>query len=360
VTSHGARPPASPAARLGLHGALQSWVIHKRGGRPLLERLELTEGNFAQMAHVVAFSRAERALYDRPAGRTDHATWRRSARRGVGWRDSSKVSPRRVGTPWCRADVVASRSRLPSRCRSADTSFLIGPFRTYRFGTGCAPISPMERRIQNSPGPSGLRVLVIEDDDDARDALVRLLQTFGVYARAARDGQEALQLVPEVQPAVILCDLQMPRLDGVEFVKRLRRLPPSMRPSPWRSPDSAGRWTLRRPARPASTAISKSRCRHRCSPGSCIVPAGGCTDAGPALDRRGAAGRDSIRDNGRRAPPAHRAVAHCGNSGNGSACGRARWRVWRTAGIFQRPFTAATARAEPREPVACAGPGSAW
>jgi CheY-like chemotaxis protein len=33
-------------------------------------------------------------------------------------------------------------------------------------------------------------------------------------------------LVPEVQPALILCDLQMPRLDGFGFVKRLRHMPP--------------------------------------------------------------------------------------------------------------------------------------
>ena len=75
-------------------------------------------------------------------------------------------------------------------------------------------------------GPPDVRVLVVDDDDDTREVMVRLLQTFGVDAHAARDGEEALQLVPEVQPALILCDLQMPRLNGVEFVKRLRRLPP--------------------------------------------------------------------------------------------------------------------------------------
>jgi CheY-like chemotaxis protein len=74
--------------------------------------------------------------------------------------------------------------------------------------------------------PLDVRVLVVDDDEDTREAMVRLLQTFGVWARAAGDGEEALHLVPEVQPTLILCDLRMPRLDGVEFVKRLRRLPP--------------------------------------------------------------------------------------------------------------------------------------
>jgi CheY-like chemotaxis protein len=75
-------------------------------------------------------------------------------------------------------------------------------------------------------GPPDVRVLVVDDDESARGGIVRLIQTFGVRAHAAQDGEEALHLVPEVQPALILCDLQMPRLDGFGFVKRLRRTPP--------------------------------------------------------------------------------------------------------------------------------------
>jgi CheY-like chemotaxis protein len=71
-----------------------------------------------------------------------------------------------------------------------------------------------------------VRVLVVDDDKSAREGVVRLIQTFGVRARVAGDGEEALHLLPEVQPALILCDLQMPRLDGLGFVKRLRRTPP--------------------------------------------------------------------------------------------------------------------------------------
>ena len=84
----------------------------------------------------------------------------------------------------------------------------------------------MEPQASSPHWPPDVRVLVVDDDESARDGIVRLIQTFGVRARAAGDGEEALQLVPEVRPALILCDLQMPRLDGFEFVKRLRHTPP--------------------------------------------------------------------------------------------------------------------------------------
>jgi CheY-like chemotaxis protein len=71
--------------------------------------------------------------------------------------------------------------------------------------------------------PSEVRVLVVEDDDDSREAMVTLLRRmFGVQAQGARDGLEALQLLPVVRPNLILCDLQMPRLDGFAFIRRLR------------------------------------------------------------------------------------------------------------------------------------------
>ena len=80
--------------------------------------------------------------------------------------------------------------------------FPTGPATTYRFGTGHAPIPPMGHQTPSPQDLLDVRVLVVDDDEDTREAMVRLLQTFGVWARAAGDGEEALHLVPEVQPTL--------------------------------------------------------------------------------------------------------------------------------------------------------------
>jgi len=75
------------------------------------------------------------------------------------------------------------------------------------------------------PGPRDLEVLIVEDDADARAALIALVATFGVRTRGAGDGEQAFRLVLERRPDLVLCDLEMPGLDGFGFVRRLRRDP---------------------------------------------------------------------------------------------------------------------------------------
>jgi CheY-like chemotaxis protein len=87
-------------------------------------------------------------------------------------------------------------------------------------------MAPMPPSPEGLPAVPAVSVLVVDDDEDTRNSTVALLNAFGVRARAARDGEEALQLLTEVKPDLILCDLQMPRLDGFGFVKRLRRTRP--------------------------------------------------------------------------------------------------------------------------------------
>ena len=66
------------------------------------------------------------------------------------------------------------------------------------------------------------RVLVVEDDEDIADVLRRSLRQEGHEVRAAFDGEEALSVAAEFMPDLVVLDLGLPKLDGVEVCRRLR------------------------------------------------------------------------------------------------------------------------------------------
>src|ERR687897_2239184 len=66
------------------------------------------------------------------------------------------------------------------------------------------------------------RVLVVEDDDEIADVLRRSLRQEGHEVRTAADGVEALDAADEFVPDLVVLDLGLPRLDGVEVCRRLR------------------------------------------------------------------------------------------------------------------------------------------
>lgn len=69
-------------------------------------------------------------------------------------------------------------------------------------------------------------VLVVDDDDNTREAVQTLLELDGYRVAAAGDGQEALELLEHgLRPGLILLDLNMPRMDGVTFRQAQRRQP---------------------------------------------------------------------------------------------------------------------------------------
>jgi len=69
-----------------------------------------------------------------------------------------------------------------------------------------------------------VRVVVADDQTVVREGLVTLLETMpGIeVVGAASDGEEAVSLVANLAPEVVLLDLRMPRLDGVEATRRIR------------------------------------------------------------------------------------------------------------------------------------------
>ena len=66
------------------------------------------------------------------------------------------------------------------------------------------------------------RVLVVEDDEDIALALQRSLRLEGYDVRIARDGEAALEDYRQFLPDLVLLDLGLPKLDGIEVAQRLR------------------------------------------------------------------------------------------------------------------------------------------
>jgi signal transduction histidine kinase/CheY-like chemotaxis protein len=73
---------------------------------------------------------------------------------------------------------------------------------------------------------AGLRVLVVDDVTDARELMQVLLQDQQASVISADSGAQALELLREQRPDLILCDIGMPQMDGYQLIRALRALPP--------------------------------------------------------------------------------------------------------------------------------------
>jgi len=70
----------------------------------------------------------------------------------------------------------------------------------------------------------GLRVLVVDDDDDTREALRLILKQSGLVVETAASAAEALEKMASVHPEVLLSDIAMPGEDGLALIRRVRDL----------------------------------------------------------------------------------------------------------------------------------------
>src|SRR4051812_1724935 len=77
----------------------------------------------------------------------------------------------------------------------------------------------------DDPTSRPLRVLVVDDHQDTRDSFMLLLRLWGHDARPAADGPSALAEAAAFVPDVVLLDLVLPGMDGLEVARRMRRLP---------------------------------------------------------------------------------------------------------------------------------------
>ena len=71
--------------------------------------------------------------------------------------------------------------------------------------------------------PAG-RILIVDDEEEIRAILSRLVQKEGFEPLAAPDGETALELLSRESPDILLLDIRMPGLDGMEILRRAKEL----------------------------------------------------------------------------------------------------------------------------------------
>lgn len=70
--------------------------------------------------------------------------------------------------------------------------------------------------------PTHRKVLIVDDDRDARELFTFVLEDAGATVALAEDGVTGLRAALERQPDLVLTDIAMPRMDGINMVRRLR------------------------------------------------------------------------------------------------------------------------------------------
>jgi len=73
--------------------------------------------------------------------------------------------------------------------------------------------------------PYDWQILVVEDQDDSVQVVSQILEHYGIEVHVARNGQECLDMLPTIQPTLVITDLAMPEMDGWQMLTQLRSQP---------------------------------------------------------------------------------------------------------------------------------------
>ena len=74
---------------------------------------------------------------------------------------------------------------------------------------------------------NGLRILLVDDDEDTREPLVEMLGSTGAEIRPAKSAADAMQMFEEFRPQLVVSDIGMPGEDGLSLMRRIRALGPA-------------------------------------------------------------------------------------------------------------------------------------
>ncbi len=77
-------------------------------------------------------------------------------------------------------------------------------------------------QVAEPPRPLTERILIVEDEHRTRVGLAELVRAWGFTAETASDGEEALQRITSFRPAIMITDLVMPRMDGMQLLRAVQ------------------------------------------------------------------------------------------------------------------------------------------
>jgi len=103
------------------------------------------------------------------------------------------------------------------------------PLANSRSATGETTNRPPAMADNALPCPTelrGLRVLIVEDEQDARDLMASILEGCGAIVTAATTAAEAIELIRQEPPDIMVSDVGMPGESGYDLIRKVRLLPP--------------------------------------------------------------------------------------------------------------------------------------
>jgi CheY-like chemotaxis protein len=77
------------------------------------------------------------------------------------------------------------------------------------------------------------KILIIEDEKELRETLAEILELYGYIVFQAGDGQQGVEVFTKIAPDLVICDINMPKMDGFEVLERLKTLVPGSNFSPF-------------------------------------------------------------------------------------------------------------------------------
>ncbi len=115
--------------------------------------------------------------------------------------------------------------RVESLGKGQGTSFILElPARIPTRGAVTGDLAKSSKATWDSHSLAGIKVLVLDDEQDARNLVERVLTECGAEVVVASSAAQALHLIASAVPHVILSDIGMPDMDGYQFIRKVRSL----------------------------------------------------------------------------------------------------------------------------------------